>query len=414
MSISDSITSTISGGTTNTNSTNSNALIPSGFAELPVNLTNIVSPTASTAINLVGAISGVINGGASQLCFPSDLRSGAYPYVQLTAVVYEDPTNIIEKNGSSSGTAAGKVVYQPGTVGPFTPAQSAAQAGKSLLNTALSNLSALAPSISLGTTATSIIGKVASVTSVANTAAGAIHAIEKSSGLNQQQQTVANIYLPLPMGVQNSIAPIWDIANQALTDQAVDAIKAITSSIKSGTAMSDAYNASMRGIQNAWNSNGGSVVDSAMDSAVLQYIAYSNAKNAINKISGTNYAANPRKQAVFNGIEPRVFQFDWTLSAQSQQEAQQIEQIIKTITINALPDVAGTDDILFTFPKSWEITFNGVSGFPAISRAVCTGVQTNYSPGGMMNILNDGHAVQVTLTLSFVEMNVRTAKDPGI
>ena len=131
------------------------------------------------------------------------------------------------------------------------------------------------------------------------------------------------------------------------------------------------------------------------------------------KLFAGRKTANPKKQAFFNGIEPRTFSFNYTFAPQSEAEANTIQSIIKQFTVNSLPSTDGVNDILFNFPAEYLISFENVKGFPIISSCVCTGVATNYSPS-TMQLLKSGHTVQIGLSLSFTETDVRTSEDPGV
>lgn len=128
---------------------------------------------------------------------------------------------------------------------------------------------------------------------------------------------------------------------------------------------------------------------------------------------------NPKKQALFNGIDPRTFSFSFTFAPQSLREAEQLQKVIKELTVASLPSLEteeGEDDssaAFFKFPAEFEITFGNVAGFPKLSSCVCTSIATNYSPT-QIQLLESGHSVQTTLTLTFLETELLRKTKPGL
>lgn len=190
------------------------------------------------------------------------------------------------------------------------------------------------------------------------------------------------VWLPLPANMSNSYSPSWDMAGMPLIETARAALQ----------------------------SNGGLMSAEAAKKfaeAGLGIVA----GGLIQKF--TSQTPNPKKQALFNGIDPRSFTFNWLLTPQSEAEAKLIETIIATFTKNALPDLENKSDSFFDFPAEFEIVFHNVKGFPALSYCVCTNVSTDYSAGATQ-LLQSGHSVQVALSLSFSETDLRTKSRPGL
>lgn len=137
---------------------------------------------------------------------------------------------------------------------------------------------------------------------------------------------------------------------------------------------------------------------------------------------------NPKKQALFNGIEPRTFSFTYTFSPQSRREAEELEKMIKLLTVNILPatsDLEITGPVIdeledrfieaafFQFPAEFLISFHNVEGFPKPRACVCTNISTNYSPT-TVQLLESGHSVQIALSLSFLETELLRSSNPGV
>lgn len=122
---------------------------------------------------------------------------------------------------------------------------------------------------------------------------------------------------------------------------------------------------------------------------------------------------NPKKQALFNGIDPRTFTFDYTFTPQSKKEAETVEAIIKKFTYYSLPSLEDVLSSFYQFPHEFRISYHNVQGFPKIKTCACTGVATNYSTASVA-LLESGHAVQVSFSLAFIETELLRKQEMGL
>lgn len=208
-----------------------------------------------------------------------------------------------------------------------------------------------------------------------------------SDDTTTQSQILCNIYLPLPADVSNVILPGWEVQNSIVTSAAAD----LAAKLRSG------------------GFNMGDLKNTATNIAAAATVGTS----TLGRL--TALAANPKKQALFAGIETREFSFNYILTPQSEKEAGDIQLIVKLFNKFSLPsrsNVGGTDAFL-NFPSEWNISFNRVQGFPKIKRCVCTNVSVVWAPGSMQ-LLKSGHAIQVGLSLAFKETSIRTEEDIGL
>jgi hypothetical protein len=125
-----------------------------------------------------------------------------------------------------------------------------------------------------------------------------------------------------------------------------------------------------------------------------------------------NRIANPKMQALFNGVNERTFAFEYIFTPTTEEEANKVEQIIKTFTMYSLPNVT-EDYLIMEFPHEYQISFHGVKGFPILDSCVCTGIATNYTPN-TLQLLKDGHSVQITFALSFMETTLKVQGRAGV
>lgn len=121
---------------------------------------------------------------------------------------------------------------------------------------------------------------------------------------------------------------------------------------------------------------------------------------------------NPKKQALFNGINPRTFNLSYTLVPHSLQEAKAIEKIVKILIENSLPELTETESF-YKFPAEFLISYKNVEGMPKISPCVCTQIETNYT-SNTIQLFHSGHSVQTRISLSFMETELLRKQKPGI
>ena len=121
-------------------------------------------------------------------------------------------------------------------------------------------------------------------------------------------------------------------------------------------------------------------------------------------------AINPNLQLLFEGINFREYQMAFTFTPYSQQEADTVNQIIKTFKMYAAPRIVkGAGGMFFIPPAVFQPTFyfNGQVNdkVNAVTESVITNIDVNYGPNGWATF-SDGNPVQTTLTLQFQETKI--------
>lgn len=212
-------------------------------------------------------------------------------------------------------------------------------------------------------------------------------------------EVVATIALPITNNVTNAIGIGWQMESLPILQGLLD--------LASGIRDANNNSADTNMIKSAYNFLGG--VGDATDNFALK--ASTAATSELLKRTA-NRIANPKMQALFNGVQERTFTFEYIFTPISEEEANKVEQIIKTFTMYSLPNV--TDDFLIMeFPHEYQISFHGVKGFPILDSCVCTGIATNYTPN-TLQLLRDGHAVQIVFALSFMETTLKVQGRAGV
>lgn len=139
---------------------------------------------------------------------------------------------------------------------------------------------------------------------------------------------------------------------------------------------------------------------------------------------GVGSVTNPNYAILFKGIEPRDFQFEWMLTAVSEEDMKMINKIVYILKKTSLPTKQNGVNFLLNYPY---IAYIGLFGPEESARAMNKSIFMSFATGGTfiqgLNISFNGGAqtpaffknsnspVQVKLTLNFRERNILTSDD---
>jgi len=150
-------------------------------------------------------------------------------------------------------------------------------------------------------------------------------------------------------------------------------------------------------------------------STALTSMINNNMSKLISKKLG--YTFNPQQQMLFEGIDFREFDLQFTFTPTSPDEAANVREIIRLFQRAAAPTKQqGISGFFWLPPSIFELGFffNGQRNLnvPPVLRCVLQSVTADYAPNGW-TALADGAPVQTTLSLSFKEIELmdRTIMD---
>jgi len=137
---------------------------------------------------------------------------------------------------------------------------------------------------------------------------------------------------------------------------------------------------------------------------------------------GLNYAGyvfNPQEQVLFEGIDFRTYNMSFTFTPYSQQEAEEVRNIIKNFRKYAAPElITKSAGFFMTPPAIFQISFlnrgQENANINKLKQSVLQNIDVNYAPNGW-SAHEDGAPVQTTLTLQFKEIELvdKAAIDSG-
>jgi hypothetical protein len=224
--------------------------------------------------------------------------------------------------------------------------------------------------------------------------------------ITQSQSRVVgsiSLYMPNTMNMDYNLG----YSDMNLSDDKL--IKFGELGISSGDAIEKFYSSNNNNIQSLFSGKASDLINAFLSAGLIgEGVAGAGLK-------GLGVAINPQVQLMFNAVELRTFDMDFTFSPRDQGEAQIVKNIIQTFKFHAAPEITGlttgtTQGLYFVVPSTFNIQFlfNGQEN-PYLNRfnqCVLTNVSVNYAPNGDWATFYDGSPTQTTLTLRFKETDI--------
>jgi hypothetical protein len=133
---------------------------------------------------------------------------------------------------------------------------------------------------------------------------------------------------------------------------------------------------------------------------------------------GAGMTLNPKASLLFQGIELKEFEFNWTLAPTEQVESDLLQNIIKRLKSNALPwynpETLLTTSML-RYPSTVDMYLLGVDPgyFMFFKTAMISDLSVNFAPNGV-SILRGGKPAAINLNIRLKEMDIHTANEYGL
>jgi hypothetical protein len=133
---------------------------------------------------------------------------------------------------------------------------------------------------------------------------------------------------------------------------------------------------------------------------------------------------NPYLTAVFRGVDFRQFAFTFKFYPFREKDCDTIHEIITAFRKNALPSYAGDEGgikSMLKYPSECMISYmwnqdGTIKVNPWIhkfKRAVCTGIDVDYTGQGMFSTMRNGFPSEITMTTKWTEIEIVTREDIG-
>ena len=126
----------------------------------------------------------------------------------------------------------------------------------------------------------------------------------------------------------------------------------------------------------------------------------------------TGLAANPKKEQAFKGVDFRTFSFDYQFFPRSEQEAQNVLNIVKQFKYHMHPEMKDDRNFLYLYPSEFDIAYyhGGVENMNIHRHTSCvlTDLNINYTPNGVFTTYRNGMPTQINVAMTFKELAVLT------
>lgn len=135
----------------------------------------------------------------------------------------------------------------------------------------------------------------------------------------------------------------------------------------------------------------------------------------------TGTAINPHTTLDFDGVALKTHTFNWTLSPRSRAESETLNEIVKAIRFNILPNYKGISGAgsfsraLLNYPKLLHIRMLGVDEeyFMKFKPGMVQNFSVSYGDGEKLTLFAGGKPTTVRLTLTMLEAEIHTQEDYG-
>jgi hypothetical protein len=285
----------------------------------------------------------------------------------------------------------------------YSPTAQSVQAITDLAKTAAQTFSAATESL-INDGVNPAIGVVASAGENIGKSTGAAFQALTASDVKRDTGTIIRLYVPDTVNVQYS-AGYDDLSLAGVLGKPYFIAQA-------GVSLFDKYK----------NSSGTGGVDMAKlansvgdDPFVRQIVGnFLGGADAGRLLTGAvGQALNPQMQVIFSSVGFRTFQFDFTLTPYSQEEAIQIKKIVEAFKMAGAPEIQKNpifgQGMFFKVPDRFQIRFlyNGRrnENVHRIAECVLENIAVDYAPIGWATF-GDGNPVQTKLTLQFKEVEI--------
>ena len=219
-----------------------------------------------------------------------------------------------------------------------------------------------------------------------------------------------NIKLYLPVAFQQN--DTFNIANTELGP----AVGAATSALSEGSsimsAAGKAVERGLSGISDAISGNFASQTAKLGAARLAKRIPLVGSEASQGTEIAFAVTVNPNLRSAFRGVNLREFSFSFKFIARSAAEADQIEQIIKTLRTRAYPDIVNLIDkdnnvsMGYSYPDLFEIVVRHEPTGKRVGQRMkfcfLRSVATSYNSSSMA-FHKDGQPVEIDLSLNFVE-----------
>ena len=127
-------------------------------------------------------------------------------------------------------------------------------------------------------------------------------------------------------------------------------------------------------------------------------------------------ASNPYMEVLFEGVELRTFNYNFTFAPRNADETDDVQKIIEMFRFHMLPELNGGSSAFMTLPSTFDIHYmyqvspdvaKENNFYTKIATCVLKGCEVDYTPNGVKSFAS-GAPTQITMNLTFQETEMLT------
>lgn len=206
------------------------------------------------------------------------------------------------------------------------------------------------------------------------------------------------IMLPMPNDLSTNYSMNWGD----------DATRILDLAMRFGDTTVDALTGSLKG----------NAASMAKDALISKTLAAQDALGGSGVSAATGLASNPKKEQIFNGVNFRSFNLNYTFYPKSKDDAANAFMIIDTLKYHMHPEYQSAGRFTFIYPSEFDITFYIGDGqenrwITRIATCVLRDMTVNYTPNGQWVSKDDeggfgGYPNMIQVSLAFQELSILT------
>ena len=127
-------------------------------------------------------------------------------------------------------------------------------------------------------------------------------------------------------------------------------------------------------------------------------------------------ASNPYMEVLFEGVELRTFNYNFTFAPRNADETDDVQKIIEMFRFHMMPELIGGSSAFMTLPSTFDIHYmyqvspdvaKENNFYTKIATCVLKGCEVDYTPNGVKSFAS-GAPTQITMNLTFQETEMLT------
>lgn len=225
----------------------------------------------------------------------------------------------------------------------------------------------------------------------------------RSSDTNAERRQTASVILPVPEAFR-------DAQDISITDREFGYQGFVASLVSRGATLGGATSE----LSGKFESAASSFVQNPAQ-AITTMLALApgstDTQQLVRQYAGT--IPNPHVSALFNGVGLKEFNFNFSLSPRSQEEANVINRIINTFRARTHPNPGTISGATYAldYPDLARMTIVGARGIPSVNFSFISRFNVSYSEGSNMSFYKDGQPIHIKLEFNMKEIDIRTRQD---